>query len=324
MSRRIEEILAVIKYVTERFKKGYSISRLRNEATKIVAEKFKVDNRTIRTKYSRELDINTDKFDDLLRKLLENDDKSLLLLLSECSRDREDLADIDKLEKYLQTKSKSIKIAPSILSADFARLGEQVAEVTKAGADYIHVDVMDGHFVPQITIGAPVVAAIRSWTNLPLDIHLMIEAPERQIKQFADAGADIITVHIEACPHIHRVVQTIKESGVKAGVSLNPGTPINTLSDILPSLDLALVMTVNPGFGGQTFIDDMLGKIARLRAELDRKGLTAELEVDGGINAQIAPRVTQAGARVLVAGSAVFGSGQTVKEALGKIRTNLG
>lgn len=217
-----------------------------------------------------------------------------------------------------------IKLAPSILSADFARLGEQVAEASKAGADYIHIDVMDGHFVPQITIGSPVVAAIRPWTNLPLDVHLMIEAPERQIKQFADAGANIITVHIEACLHIHRVVQMIKESGIKAGVSLNPGTPIDTLGEILPDLDLVLLMTVNPGFGGQTFIEGMLDKIASLRAELDRKGLAAELEVDGGINAEIAPRVVRAGARVLVAGAAVFGSGQTVKEALKKIQASLG
>ncbi len=216
------------------------------------------------------------------------------------------------------------KLAPSILSADFARLGEQVAEVTKAGADYIHIDVMDGHFVPRITIGAPVVAAIRSWTNLPLDVHLMIEAPERQINQFADAGADIITVHIETCPHIHRVVQAIKESGVKAGVSLNPDTPIDTLSDILTSLDLVLVVTVNPGFGGQTFIENTLEKISHLRTELGRKNLTTELEVDGGINADIAPRVVQAGATVLVAGAAVFGSGQTVKEAITKIRASLG
>jgi len=220
-------------------------------------------------------------------------------------------------------ESPKIKLATSILSADFSRLGEQVAEVTKAGADYIHIDVMDGHFVPQITIGAPVVAAIRRWTNLPLDVHLMIEAPERQINQFADAGADIITVHIEACSHIHQVVQTIKKSGVKAGVSLNPGTPIDSLTDILPPLDLVLVMTVNPGFGGQTFIEATLDKIAHLRAELDRRGLAAELEVDGGINAEIAPRVVKAGARVLVAGSAVFHSGQTVKEALAKIRASL-
>jgi len=217
-----------------------------------------------------------------------------------------------------------VKLAPSILSANFSRLGEQVAEATKAGADYIHVDVMDGHFAPQITIGAPVVAAIRPWTNLPLDVHLMIEAPEHQINQFADAGADIITVHIEACLHIHRVVQAIKELGVKAGVALNPGTPIDTLMEVLPSLDLVLVMTVNPGFGGQTFIKAMLDKIAHLRSELDRKGLAAELEVDGGINAEIAPRVVKAGARVLVAGAAVFSSGQTVEKALRKIRASLG
>ena len=220
--------------------------------------------------------------------------------------------------------SPKVKLAPSILSADFSRLGEQVAEVTNAGADYIHIDVMDGHFVPNITVGASVVAAIRRWTSLPLDVHLMIMAPESQIKQFAEAGANIITVHIEACPDIHRVVQTIKESGVKAGVSLNPGTLISTLDEVLPSLDLVLVMTVNPGFSGQTFIEPMLDKIARLRAELDRRGLVAELEVDGGINAEIAPRVVTAGARVLVAGAAVFDSGQTVEKALGKIRASLG
>ncbi len=216
-----------------------------------------------------------------------------------------------------------VKIAPSILSADFARLGEQVAEVTKAGADYIHVDVMDGHFVPGITIGAPVVAAIRSHTNLPLDVHLMVETPEHQIKQFADAGAGIITVHIEACPHIHRTVQTIKRLGIKAGVALNPGTPIDTLNEIFTSLDLVLVMTVNPGSGGQTFIGGMLDKIAHLRAELDKEGSAAELEVDGGINAEVAPRAVRAGAEVLVAGAAVFHSGETIKEALGKIRASL-
>jgi len=217
-----------------------------------------------------------------------------------------------------------VKLAPSILSADFGRLGEQVAEATKAGADYIHVDVMDGHFVPQITIGAPVVAAIRRWTNLPLDVHLMIEAPELKVNQFADAGADIVTVHVEACSHIHRVVQLIKGLGVKAGVSLNPATPVDTLDEILSELDLALVMTVSPGFGGQAFIEGTLDKISRLRAELDRRGLAAELEVDGGINAETAPRVVKAGARVLVAGAAVFSSQQTVQEALDKIRASLG
>jgi ribulose-phosphate 3-epimerase len=213
-----------------------------------------------------------------------------------------------------------VKLAPSILSADFARLGEQVAEVTKAGADYIHVDVMDGQFVPPITIGAPVVAAIRKWTKLPLDVHLMIESPERQVKQFAEAGADIITVHIEACPDIEKLVSAIKELGVKAGVSLNPGTPITAVSEILPSVDLVLVMTVNPGYAGQPFIESTLDKIAQLRAELDSKGLAAELEVDGGINAQTAPKVVKAGARVLVAGAAVFSSGRTVKESLSALR----
>jgi ribulose-phosphate 3-epimerase len=214
-----------------------------------------------------------------------------------------------------------VKLAPSILSADFARLGEQVVAATKAGADYIHVDVMDGHFVPPITIGAPVVAAIRKWTDLPLDVHLMIEAPERQINQFAEAGADIITVHIEACPNVRQLISVIKSLGIKAGVSLNPETPLTAISAILPSLDLVLVMTVNPGYGGQPFIEATLDKIAKLRAELDKKGLTAELEVDGGINAQTAPKVVKAGARVLVAGAAVFASGQTVKEALDELRS---
>ncbi|MDD5288762.1 MAG: ribulose-phosphate 3-epimerase [Dehalococcoidales bacterium] len=216
-----------------------------------------------------------------------------------------------------------IKIAPSILSADFARLGEQAAEVTKAGADYIHIDVMDGHFVPQITIGAPVVAALRKWTDLPLDVHLMIESPEEQIGQFASAGANIITVHIEACRHAHRIIQMIKDKGIKAGVSINPATSLSLIDEILPEIDLVLVMSVNPGFGGQTFIESTLDKIARLRAELDKRKLDIELEVDGGINTKTAPRVVQAGATMLVAGAAIFNSGESIESAIKKLRQSL-
>ena len=216
-----------------------------------------------------------------------------------------------------------IKLAPSILSADFGRLGEQVVEATQAGADYIHVDVMDGHFVPNLTVGPLVVAAIRPHTPLPLDVHLMIEAPEKYIQRFAQAGANIITVHVEVCPHLHRVVESIKELGVKAGVSLNPSTPLTTVDEVLSTLDLVLLMSVNPGFGGQQFIESTVGKIARLRHRLDELGLAAELEVDGGINAEIAPRVAKAGARVLVAGAAVFNKKESVSQALGRIRESL-
>lgn len=213
-----------------------------------------------------------------------------------------------------------VKLSPSILSADFSRLGEQIAEAEKAGADYIHVDVMDGRFVPNITIGAPVVKAMRPRTSLPLDVHLMIEKPLGQIPSFAEAGADIITVHAEACTHLHRAVQRIRELGVKAGVSLNPATPLTELDEILPSLDLVLLMSVNPGFGGQPFIEDSIDKIARMRAMLDKRGLSAELEVDGGITAEIAPQVVKAGATVLVAGTAVFHPGESVKDAIQHLR----
>jgi ribulose-phosphate 3-epimerase len=215
-----------------------------------------------------------------------------------------------------------IKLAPSILAADFARLGEQVAEAERAGADYIHVDVMDGHFVPNITTGPLVVAAIRPHTRLPLDVHLMIESPERYIGDFADAGADIITVQQEACVHLHRIVEQIKGLNKKAGVAINPATPISTLEEILPYVDLVLVMTVNPGFGGQSFIETMTRKIAAMRQMIDARGLAAhiELEVDGGINAETAPRVVAAGARVLVAGSAVFNNQMSVQEAIHKLR----
>ncbi len=221
-------------------------------------------------------------------------------------------------------KNRRIKLAPSILSADFSRLGEQVAEVTKAGADYIHVDVMDGHFVPNITIGAPVVASLRSWTALPLDVHLMIERPEAHISQFAEAGANIITVHVEAATHLHRLVEAIKGLGVKAGVALNPATPLSSLDEVLPLLDLILVMTVNPGFGGQAFIGSMMDKIARLRRILDGRQAKVELEVDGGITVGIASKVAEAGAEVLVAGAAIFGSKQGAGKALREMRRALG
>jgi ribulose-phosphate 3-epimerase len=213
-----------------------------------------------------------------------------------------------------------IKLAPSILSADFARLGEQVAEATKAGADYIHIDVMDGHFVPNITIGAPVVASLRSWTHLPLDVHLMIEQPERYISRFADSGADIITVHVEACPHLHRTIQVIKELGIKAGVALNPASPLSMVDEIMPQLDLILIMSVDPGFGGQAFIPETLEKISRLRRILDSRKVDAELEVDGGITIDNAPSIVKAGANVLAVGNSVFKTKEGISQALQRIR----
>ncbi|MRR54746.1 MAG: ribulose-phosphate 3-epimerase [Deltaproteobacteria bacterium] len=200
------------------------------------------------------------------------------------------------------------KIAPSILSADFSRLGEEIRAVEAGGADYIHVDVMDGHFVPNITIGPLVVEAARKVTNLPLDVHLMISNPELYIPEFAKAGADIIVIHAEATVHLHRAVQLIKSFGKKAGVALNPATSLSALDYVLSDLDLVLLMTVNPGFGGQSFIDVSVPKIQSLRGMLDRHGLETELEVDGGVKTDNIDRIAHAGADVFVAGSAVFGS----------------
>jgi ribulose-phosphate 3-epimerase len=215
--------------------------------------------------------------------------------------------------------SEHIKIAPSILAADFARLGADVREAEAAGADYIHVDVMDGHFVPNLTLGPPVVKALRRVTALPLDVHLMMEAPERLLAEFAAAGADILTVHVETCPHLHRTVQQIKELGCRAGVTLNPATPAASLQEILRFVDLVLVMTVNPGFGGQRYIDGSEAKIGRVRAMLEAEGLHAELEVDGGIGPDTAARVVRAGANVLVAGSAIFAK-EGIRNAMDRLR----
>ena len=216
-----------------------------------------------------------------------------------------------------------IKIAPSILSADFSRLGQQVKEAAEGGADYIHVDIMDGHFVPNLTIGPPVVQAIRPWTDLPLDVHMMITEPERFVGRFAEAGADIITVHAEACPDLHKIVHQIKEAGAQAGVAISPATPVAAVEEVLPDLDQVLVMTVDPGFGGQAFIEAMVEKIERVRAMLDDRGLSADLEVDGGIDATTAKTAVQAGARVLVAGSAVFSPDVSVADAIARIRSSV-
>ena len=217
----------------------------------------------------------------------------------------------------------TVKIAPSVLSADFSRLREQIEAVTQAGADFIHVDVMDGHFVPNLTMGPIVVEGIRASTHLPLDVHLMINEPDRFIADFVQAGADHIIVHSEACMHLHRVVHQVKELGLQVGVAVNPATPLGAIEEVLGYVDVALVGTVNPGFAGQKLIPETLNKVARLRDILREAGYGAEIQVDGGINAETAPAAVRAGATILVAGSAVFNKAEPVGESMRKLKDSI-
>lgn len=212
-----------------------------------------------------------------------------------------------------------IKMAPSILAADFSQLGEEVRDVERGGADYIHIDVMDGHFVPNITIGPLIVESLRPVTDLPLDVHLMIENPELYIEDFVKAGANIISIHVEACRHLHRTIQQIKSLGAQAGVVLNPATPIGTIEHILSEVDLVLLMTVNPGFGGQSFIPSVVPKIEQLSSLIKEQQLQVEIEVDGGVNRETAQSCIEAGANVLVAGSAIFNEADR-RQAIEQIR----
>ena len=219
--------------------------------------------------------------------------------------------------------SNSVIIGPSVLSADFLNLGRQLNELEEGGADYVHFDVMDGVFVPNISIGLPVLQATSAGTNLPVDVHLMIVEPDKWVDAFADAGANAITFHAEATPHVHRVVQAIKGRGVEAGVVINPATSLTAIEEILPDVDQILLMTVNPGFGGQSFIESSLQKIERLRGMIDRVNPTCRLQVDGGVNVDNIRRVVDAGANSIVAGSATFASGRTIAENIAALRAEL-
>lgn len=218
---------------------------------------------------------------------------------------------------------RKIKLAPSILTADFTQLGNQVREAEAAGADYIHFDVMDGMFVPNISIGPLVLQAVRRVTSLPLDVHLMIEAPERYFDEFVNAGANVLMVHQEDNVHLHRSIEQIKALGARAGVVLNPATPLSTLEEILPFLDRILIMSVNPGFGGQSYIKTSTDKLRRCRQMVDERGLNIEIEVDGGVKANNIREVAEAGADVIVVGSAVFNDQETISEAIGRLRAAL-
>jgi ribulose-phosphate 3-epimerase len=215
------------------------------------------------------------------------------------------------------------KIAPSILSADFAHLADEIKAVEEAGADLIHIDVMDGHFVPNFTIGPPIVAAIKKVAHRPLDVHLMMTNPDDFIPEFIEAGSDYLTVHVETCPHLHRTIQSIKERGIRAGVTLNPATPISSVEPILPEVDLLLIMSVNPGFGGQKFIPLVMDKIKAARRMIDSQGLKVELEADGGLKLENVGAISSAGADIFVAGSAIFGS-KDYKETIAKMRKAIG